>query len=368
MNILFAVTRKPDPNGQADQFTTFAAIEHLRSHGHTVDVFILKKNSIFSPSFLFYCLTSIFHKEPFQVSLFRNNDNNKKFKNLLEKKDYHRVYFHLIRALSLRKLVKKSDIYLGMQLSQGLNFLRISNELPFGIKKILYKVEAKLCAHFEKRIIESVNKVNFVGYQDPDFLGFSGKHENYTVIPHGVDTKYVCQDYSGRELIFLANFSSEANKAAFYLLVDHIMPNVWDSHPDLKLTICGLKMPKSFFKKASDKVLIKGEVECPLAEISSHRVFLNPVRAAAGMQNKALAGFIAGVPVISFNSAIAGMPLNYPTCFKVGESADEFAQTICRVITDYPETEILNLVKDDAIKQWSWESLHSDWTSDFMDL
>ena len=59
MNILFAVTRKPDPNGQADQFTTFKAIEHLRSLGHNVDVFILKKNSIFSPCFLFYCATSI---------------------------------------------------------------------------------------------------------------------------------------------------------------------------------------------------------------------------------------------------------------------------------------------------------------------
>ena len=368
MNILFAVTRNPDPDGRADQFTTYKAIEHLRSLGHTVDVFILKKNSILSLRFLFNCVTGVFHLEPFQLSLFRNNDNDQDFKEILDKKDYQRVYFHLIRGLSLRKWVPKSDLYLGMQLSQGLNFSRISDELPFGIKKILYKIEAKLCAQFEKKVVTSVNKVNFVGYQDPEFLGFSGKHDNFTVIPHGVDTSYVRGDYCGRELIFLANFASEANKSAFYLLVEYIMPLVWLTHPNVKLSVCGLKMPKSFFKKESERIAIKGKVECPLAEISSHKIFLNPVRAAAGMQNKALAGFIAGVPVISFQSAIAGMPLDYPTCFRVDASTNEFAQSICRVLDKYPETEVLNSVKNDVIDQWSWGSLHREWTSDFMNL
>ena len=368
MKILFAVTRHPDPNGSADQFTTFKAIEYLRANGHTVDIFTLKKNRIYSIRFLLNCFFGALKSEPFQVNLFRNSINDRNFRGVLDKGNYDRVYFHLIRGLSLMYLVPKSNLYLGMQLSQGLNFSRISDELPFGIKRILYKLESKLCERFERDVINSVKKVNFVGTQDPKFLRLYKSCDNFTVIPHGVDTNYDVRKYCGRELIFLANFSSEANKSAFYLLINEIMPLVWKKQPDVKLTVCGLKMPEHFFRSGSKKILIKGEVDCPLSEISSHKIFLNPVRAAAGMQNKALAGFIAGVPIISFSSAIAGMNLNYPTCFRVDSNSNQFANAICHVLEDYPGEVTLDSVKKDVIEKWSWDELHRKWVSEFMDL
>lgn len=368
MKILFVVTRNPDECGQADQFTTYKAIEFLRDLGHNVDVFVLEKNKILSVNFFFKCIIGIFKLEPFQVNLYRNSLNDERFKKLIKKHSYDRFYIHLIRGLSLMHLMPKNNLYLGMQLSQGLNFMRISKELPFGVKKILYRIESILCKFYEKNVLKHVHKANFVGTQDPEFLDISSAHEKFTIIPHGVNVEYSKKTYSGKELIFLANFASEANQAAFYLLVSEIMPKVLKVLPATKLTICGMNMPLKFYKYSSDNIFIKGSVSCHLSEISSHKIFLNPVRAAAGMQNKALAGFIAGVPVVTFKSAIAGMSLNYPTCHSVHSSSQEFAKVICIILNSYPKLEELELVSKRVKKEWSWDSLHKKWANSFLDV
>jgi hypothetical protein len=255
-----------------------------------------------------------------------------------------------------------------MQISQGLNFSRISEELHFGVRKFLYKVESALCFHFEREMLGVAKKVNFVGFQDPEYLGLDDGFKNYTVIPHGVDIDFEPRGYCGRELIFLANFASDANKAAFYLLVEKIMPLVWQERSDVKLSICGLNIPQKFIEWESSRIEVKGAVGSALTEVSSYKIFVNPVRAAAGMQNKVLAGLIAGVPVISFHSAVAGMKLEYPTCFSAKESPEEFASLICSVLQDYPDEECLKAVQYDVVRRWNWESLHREWSSRFLDL
>lgn len=368
MRALFVVTRLPDINGQADQFTTAQAIKYLANRGVRVDVCVLKASSYTSTEFLFEAAIGIFKLRPLQTSLYENAENRNKIKRFIDgAAKYDRVYCHLIRAMVVNSVIENKKIFLGMQISQGLNFSRIARELPFGFKKLLYFLEAKLSRKYEREIVEKVHKTNFVGTQDPEFLGLSTS-KAITTIPHGIDLDFSIAPKNGKDLIFLANFSSEANKAAFHLLVEEIMPKIVKCYPNVVLSVCGRNMPDSFKTKESKNIQIVGQVDDALSEISMHQILLNPVRAAAGMQNKVLAGLAAGVLVVSFKSAVAGMRLPYSTCKSVDDSVESFVEAVCANLNDYPSQEALDQTKARVKEDWSWDFLHEKWASEFLEI
>lgn len=368
MRILFVVTREPDINGQADQFTTAQAIRYLRGIGVEVELCVLKASSYTSLEFLREAFAGIFKGRPLQTSLYVNRYNRERLRDRISRRgSYDRIYCHLIRSMVAAEVVNISDIHLGMQISQGLNFSRIAKELPVGFKKLLYFLESQLCRYYEKQIANDVRRTNFVGSQDPEYLKLDDS-PSVTIIPHGIDTDFALAPKHRRDLIFLANFSSEANRAAFHLLVDRIMPQLRMKYPEVTLTVCGRNMPAEFFNARSPGVSVDGEVENALAEISGHRILLNPVRAAAGMQNKVLAGLAAAVPVVSFRSAVAGMHLPYQTCTSVDGTVDAFVDAVSNYLDEYPSLDILEETQRAIKKDWSWSSLHQRWARDFLEL
>lgn len=369
MKILFIVTRNPLKNGSADQITTYHAISYLKQIGKDVHLCVLYAtpfSNIFS--WISIIFRAIFLGIPLQVGMYYNTRNIQLITNLLNKHLYfERVYVHLIRGMVASKLIDKKEIYLGMQLSQGLNFSRIAKELPFGFKKLLYKFESKLCYQYEKQISKRVKKVNFVGTTDISYLKLKNL-TSVTMVPHGISQTFKNPTNIIGDLIFLSNLKSEANQAACIFLVTKVMPIIVKSYPDITLSICGKNTPCSFYNFANKNIRVVGEVDNALVAVAKHRICLNPVVAAAGMQNKVLTGLASGVPVITIEQAVAGMALPYETCFKTQSDSYSFATEVLRVLENYPTDATLQDVKSRVKKDWSWDHLHAKWTRDFLDL
>lgn len=369
MKILIVTQRKPNLLGKADQITVAKAIDHLKKIGSDVDILVLKQNKIYKLNFWIKSLFGLFILRPLQTSLYINSFNTNRFNSLLTKNKYDRIYFHTIRSSYLINESIQNYSYLGMQLSQGLNFSRISKELSFGIKKFLYYLESRICLNYERKIIKKFRKTNVVGSQDVEYLNIDSEYKNkLTMIPHGVDYNFNPQKKSNTELIYIANFASEANKAGLDLLESEIMPAVWSYKPDISLAICGFNIPKSRIKDRDIRIRYIGSVEHALSEISKYQILLNPVRAAAGMQNKVLSGLSAGIPVVTFRSAVAGMDLSHEILHIVDQDSNNFAKSIIDILDNYPS----KIARDDAqnlIKsEWSWDYLHKRWAKEFLNI
>lgn len=369
MNILIVTSRQPDLRGKADQLTLAKAIEFLNDNGFSVETLVLKKNSPWTFEFWFSVLVGLCVLRPLQSSLFVNRYNKRRIKQLYASDRFDKVYFHLTRTSYYGKFVSPDTRYLGLQISQGLNFYRISGELPWGLKRLLYFTESRLSLFYERRVVSRFVKTNLVGTQDLDYLNIAGElAKKMTVIPHGVDLEFESSSERLRDLVFLANFSSEANLAALKLLEKLIMPAIWRDEPDTTISICGFNLPSEHSTKLYDqRVEYVGAVDDALATISKHRILLNPVRAAAGMQNKVLAGLASGVPVVTMKRAVAGMSLPYPTCIACESDPMVYAKNVVKLLRDYPEQNVLRKVQENVANDWSWESLHIRWSSEFLD-
>lgn len=368
MKILIVTSRQPDLRGKADQMTLAQAIKFLSTNGILVETCVLKKNSPWTFEFWISVLIGLCVLRPLQSSLFVNRDNKLRIKDLNASCKFDKVYFHLTRTSYYGRFVPPESRYLGLQISQGLNFYRISKELPWGLRRLLYFIESRLSLFYERRVVSQFVKTNLVGTQDLDYLGIRGEIANkVTIIPHGVDVDYQPSSERLRDLIFLANFSSEANLAALKLLEKKIMPEIWRHEPNTTISICGFNLPSDLSSKINDeRVVYVGAVDDALATISKHRILLNPVRAAAGMQNKVLAGLAAGVPVVTMKRAVSGMSLPYPTCIACESSPKAFAESVIELLLKYPDKTLLEKVQQDVANDWSWENLHLKWSTEFL--
>ena len=368
MKILFITTRIPDPNGQADQFTTWNAIQFLKKKNYQVDVCVLKSYKLYNIIFLFKLIFNIFKFKPFQYSLFDSNQNILKFREFKKNNSYDKFYFHLIRSLPvLCEVDDPKKVFIGVQISQGLNFLRISRELGFGFKSLLYMVESRICKYFEKKIACSGFNVNFVGTQDVNYLKLQDL-KNVYVIPHGVNTMNFDKIEKEYDLIFLANYKSDANLSALDLLLNDIFPKLLTYNSDLTLNIAGFNLPSKYYSYSCDNIKILGSISDPISLISKHRIFLNPVRAAAGMQNKVVTSLAAGTPVVSFKSAVDGMNIDSLFLLATDKNVSSFVYSVISLLENYPSNHELLKLSKNVSNDWSWDNLHYIWAHDFLDL
>ena len=192
------------------------AIEFFENQGFNLDCVVLKKSRIWHLRFYLSIIFSLFRGRPLQVGLFDNAKNRKALINLRDTNEYDRVYFHLVRSTFGLRLFSKAQIFVGMQISYGLNYQRVAKQLPLGIKKIIFQLEGKLCKRYETNLLKFITAANLVAQKDADFITEGNQTSaKVTAIPHGADTlenKPTIQKTS--DIIFLANFASQANLLA----------------------------------------------------------------------------------------------------------------------------------------------------------
>ena len=367
MRILFIVTREPTKTGKADQVTTYHAIEFLQRNGIEVNILVLSRVSIWQIPVCI--LRSFLTATPMQVELYRSRRNNKAILKSLKSQNFDKVYLHLIRSAAHIGLLQKHNIYLGMQVSQYLNFSRTSKELNFGLKKLVYFVESMLCKSYERRIIQHVQKINFVGTRDSEFINYpEGAYCKISTVAHGVDAHEKIVEEKTHDLVFLANFASEPNRIALKHLIRDIMKIVWDTQPDVTLTVAGRNIPSWVYTVENERLSVIGEVDSAHDCIGKHRVFVNAVRASAGMQNKVLTSLIAGTPVVTYATAVEGMNLKNDLVLEAESDVLDLANHIINILAHYPTQESIKTNAKNVAQRWCWDVLHREWIENFLGI
>jgi sugar transferase (PEP-CTERM/EpsH1 system associated) len=199
--------------------------------------------------------------------------------------------------------------------------------------------------HFERRLTRIFEAVVVTSEAEANALTrLQGEHatarQKIRVVPNGVDLEYFSPAAGEREpatLLFVGRMSYHANVAAVLDFMTQAMPLVWAARPETRVVICGAepvpairRLPQRF----GERVLVTGTVADVRPYQARATVSVNPLRYAAGIQNKVLEAMAAGMPVVASPAACAGLAARHPEDLLIGADHRHFAAHVLRLLSD----------------------------------
>ena len=137
------------------------------------------------------------------------------------------------------------------------------------------------------------------------------------------------------EILFVAGFSHPPNIDAAKWLVLEIMPLIWSINPMVQLSLVGSNPTNEVLALKNDRVEVTGYVTDEMLNYyyAKARVAVVPLRFGSGVKNKVLEALSKGVPLVTTEVGIQGMP-ELKQIVPVRDNPHDFAEEVIRFIED----------------------------------
>lgn len=376
MRILFITSRLPFPPDRGDRLRVFNFIKHL-SPNHNIDLLTFFTNedeeSSFSelnklcdihPIYLskispYQAIITKFRRAiPLQVLYYQSKKMEDALEALIARNVYDVIYVHLFR---LAPYVEDLNAYRILDLTDV-----ISDELALSIKyrkfpiNYFYHRESRMIREYERSIWRKFDEVWLISDSGKESLGNIGDDHRFKVIPNGVDINVLHADVSASkdvDILFLGHMGVFHNIDAAHNLVNDILPLVRKKNRMPRVNIVGASPVSSIVELGREPgINITGYVDDLNYEFNRSKIFVAPLRFAAGTQNKILEAMAAGVPVITSPVVNNGLRAKDGIHLVIAETDEGFANSIIRLLNNPEErTRIGNAGRDFVSSKYSWD-------------
>ncbi len=154
-------------------------------------------------------------------------------------------------------------------------------------------------------------------------------------------------------ILFIGSYNHPPNIDAVRWLCLDIMPIIWQSHPEIHVTLLGSNLKEEVRELASDRVKVTGYVEDVEPYFLSHRVFVAPLRFGAGMKGKIGHSLSYGLPTVTTSIGAEGMGLVDRQDVLIGEDEDALARAVIELYHEQKLWEKLAQNSLDSIEKYS---------------
>lgn len=241
----------------------------------------------------------------------------------------------------------------------NVEYERIRDQLPD-----LGDRQWSLLRYWELRLCRACDHVVCVSRRDRERLADDGvPAERISVIPHGVDTGSFAAaepaDVRGRfnlpagcrVLVYHGTYRYPPNLEAIRFLAREILPVLGE---DYRVLAVGLDPPA---RSPSPAVRFAGPVEDLPAVLKGCDLAVVPLRGGGGTRMKVLDYFAAGVPVISTEKGVEGLPLDPGVHYLLAEDADAFARAIRSLDADAGLRDRLVAAGSGFVAELDWQRI-----------
>lgn len=159
------------------------------------------------------------------------------------------------------------------------------------------------------------------------------------VVPNIHTEKNECNKlFTEREgIIFIGSYNHDPNVDAVNWLCTQIMPLVWETIPDLKLTLLGNNPPPEVKELAQNRnVIVTGYIKDVSEYFESAKIFVAPLRYGAGMKGKIGQSLEFALPAITTDIGAEGMRLTHGKNILIANDAEQFATDIIGLYNNKP--------------------------------
>ena len=160
--------------------------------------------------------------------------------------------------------------------------------------------------------------------------------DNVAVIPN-VHTAYsgTISGFESREgILFIGSYNHLPNVDAVVWLCEEIMPLVWQTNPEITVTLLGNNPSPEVLALASDRITVTGYIDDVSPYFLSHKLSVSPLRYGAGMKGKIGQSLEYGLPVVSTSIGTEGMNLIPEQQILEANEPANFARQIVRLYTN----------------------------------
>jgi len=219
--------------------------------------------------------------------------------------------------------------------------------------------ESRRLKKYEGEIYPAFHNHTVISHPDREAMGL-GMGQPLTVVPNGLDPGYFDQTEMRQkdiDLLFLGNLGYFSNRLAVRFLLFDLLPLI-DDLKSLRITIAGARPGRRLRQwiRQSPRVSLIADPPDTRNIYQRARLFVAPVFAGTGQQNKILEALASGCAVLCTPDVQKALDLPSPSLIRVAVSAKEFASQIRSLLSAgvLPEGQISS-ARAYLQKHFSWE-------------
>ncbi|MEM9885925.1 MAG: glycosyltransferase [Bacteroidota bacterium] len=280
-------------------------------------------------------------QKPFQVLYYLNNKMKRAVDQLITQHKPDVAYAHLIRMAEYLIKVKDIPTILAMQIAQTLNYKRLIQFERSFATNLFYRNEYARVRKYEPNVMNFFDRILLISPHDIRAIINKNSHDKGHIFfnPHGINVKYYSEDLQlEREentLMMNGDFGVRTNIDAIVYFTKKIYPLIKKEVPEVKLWIVGRNPAKEVKELEKDKsILVTGRVDDIRPYLQRATVGIDPIRIAAGLQNKILVSLASSLPVVSTSVGNEGIGTPENEVILLADNEEEFAKKTVRLLND----------------------------------
>ncbi|NOY22195.1 MAG: glycosyltransferase [Acidobacteria bacterium] len=157
-------------------------------------------------------------------------------------------------------------------------------------------------------------------------------------------------------LLFVGSFNHTPNVDAIQVLMETLLPEIWEQLPGLPITIVGANPPEPWASHPLKGVCFTDFVPDLLSFYDKARLFVAPLRFGAGVKGKVLDSMAHGLPVAGTPIAAEGLGVTDSIHMTIGKTDTDFVQKLVAAYTDENLwTRMHNNGRSLVTENFSWE-------------
>ena len=328
MRLLFITPRLPYPPLKGDSLRSYYFIKQLAAE-HEIDLIsfvddgtdpahvaemrklCLKVETVrLRPALAaIKAVAGILRLAPLQVLYYSSRQMHAAMKRAIANEKYDAVHVCLARMMPYAKWFGRVPVTLDFVDALSLNMKRRSEKERNPVKKLVFFLEHLKMRRYEKKASRVADQTVVTSPADAAALPSPVR-----VVPNGVDTGRFSPRGLAKDIdaVFTGNMNYFPNETAAENYARRILPLVLDKKPNANFFVVGANPSKRVRRLANGRnVVVTGVVEDMSEYLNRSKVFVAPLEAGSGIQNKILEAMSCGVPVVSTaagNVAIGATP------------------------------------------------------------
>lgn len=311
----------------SDEVVDDGARMELLNYCDSVEVFKLNKVQI-----LLSLIQGLFSKLPFQTHYFKVPALRKKLATVILEKNIEICYVQLLRLHLNIPYGMGCKYYLDYMDAFSLGMIKRGERTGFPLN-ILINSEVRRLQRLENRVAYYYHGASIISGRDAMALEGKLPYE-VDIVPNGIDASFK-PDHSSNldiDVVFVGNMGYYPNIRAVEYIVSEVMPSVWKKLPEAKFYIVGTDPAEVVKDLKSERVVVTGRVDSVVEYLNRSKVFLAPMFAGQGMQNKILEAMACEVPVVTTSLAAGAFDRVEDSGIQVADNAIEIASKVLKLL------------------------------------
>jgi glycosyltransferase involved in cell wall biosynthesis len=202
-----------------------------------------------------------------------------------------------------------------------------------GIQKFLSYMQLRILKHREILSIKKSDLTVLTNPKDLDLLADNNipYRKLFEMVPYFQDLKTTVYHWTQDIILYYGAMNRPENEEAVIWFIRYVMPGLLSHNKNFKFIIVGANPSEKLLKKKSPNVIFTGFVEDVTFFFARCLCIAIPLQMGAGIKIKVLESMSAGVPVLTNDIGIEGIPARRGKDFLLCESSEDYVENIIRL-------------------------------------